>query len=103
MKIEVRRSPIHGNGVFARLPIRRGERIGRYASRRTTRDGTYVLWVEENPGQWQGYDGFGRLRYLNHSSSPNSIFDGLDLYAIRSIQPNEEITFHYGEEWQHVG
>ena len=43
MSIEVRSSPIHGLGVFARRTFRKGEWIGRYLARRTDRDGTYVL------------------------------------------------------------
>lgn len=102
MKIEVRPSRIHGLGVFAKRQIRRRERIGSYLSRRTRRDGMYVLWVEdEELGKVEGYDGYGRLRYLNHSAMPNSAFDGLELYALRPIRPGEEITIHYGEEWAH--
>ncbi len=101
MKIEVRPSPIHGLGVFAKKTIDKDERIGRYLANRTRRDGTYVLWVEEDDvGRWSGYDGYGRLRYLNHSRSPNSEFDGLELFAIRPIRRGEEITVHYGLEWK---
>jgi hypothetical protein len=60
-----------------------------------------VLWLVDEEGR-QGYDGYGRLRFLNHSGTPNSEFDGLDLYAVRTIQPAEEITIHYGEEWADV-
>ena len=103
MKIEVRPSPIHGMGVFASRPIKPGERIGRYVSRKTERDGVYVLWVEdENEDRIQGYEGYGRLRFLNHANQPNSEFDGLDLYALSRIKPGDEITFHYGEDWENV-
>lgn len=85
MKIEVRRSSIHGFGVFAKSILRKGERIGRYAARRTTRDGRYVLWITDDEVNWKGYNGFGRLRFLNHRSQPNSEFRGLDLYATLSL------------------
>ncbi len=98
MKIEVRSSSIHGCGVFARRAIRKGERIGRYVSRRTDRDGTYVYWIEDETG-WKGYEGYGRLRFLNHNHQPNSELDGLDLYALRTIGEGEEVTIHYGEDW----
>lgn len=98
MKVEVRPSPIHGKGVFATGTIRKGERIGMYLSRRTERDDTYVLWLQRD-GQWRGYDGFGRLRFINHSNVPNSRFRDLFLYAIRTIRTGEEITIHYGEDW----
>lgn len=101
MKFDVKQSPIHGKGVFARQRIRRGERIGRYLSRRTTKDGTYVLWVEKDDG-WFGYDGYGRLRFLNHRDPPNSVFDGLELFALSTIEPGQEITIHYGDEWNGI-
>lgn len=101
MEIDVRPSSIHGLGVFARRRFRESERIGRYISRRTDRDGTYVLWIQDGD-RWRGYDGYGRLRYLNHRSRPNGCFDGLDLYALRDIEPGEEITINYGVEWEDV-
>lgn len=102
MHFEVRPSPIHGQGVFATGLIRKGQRIGRYTGRRTTRDGKYVLWLASKRGDWRGYLGSGRLRFLNHDPRPNAEFRGLDLHALRSIRPGEEITFHYGDEWEDV-
>ena len=101
MSIEVRESRIHGKGVFARRPFEEGEWIGRYVGPRTAQDDTYVLWVEDG-GEWKGYNGVGKLRFLNHQSRPNSEFDGIELYALTAITPGDEITFHYGEEWEDV-
>ena len=102
MNIEIRTSPIHGRGVFARRTIRKGERIGRFLSRRTDRDGEHTLWLEHDDGSWRAYEGYGRLRFLNHRRTPNSDFEGLDLYATKTIHPNDEITIDYGEEWTDV-
>jgi len=102
MSVEVKESSIHGKGVFARRSFGEGDLIGRYDGPETTEDDTYVLWVEVDDNQWRGYDGQGRLRYLNHSSSPNSEFSGRDLFATKKIEPGEEITFHYGDEWEDV-
>ncbi|MXW61364.1 MAG: SET domain-containing protein [Acidimicrobiaceae bacterium] len=62
-------------------------------------DGKYVLWIEGDDGTWEGVEGAGDLRFLNHSRSPNVFFDGLDLYALRDISPGEELLFDYGEDW----
>ena len=97
-KFEIRESPIHGMGVFATAPIGRGEYIGQYLGRRTEEDGMYTLWVEFEDGL-RGYEGFGQLRRLNHTSAPNAEFDERDLYAKSSISPGDEITIHYGDEW----
>ena len=38
------------------------------------------------------------LRYLNHSADPHAEFVGFELFAVRDIRPDEEITIDYGEE-----
>lgn len=99
-KIEVRPSPIHGLGVFATKKIRRGARIGDYEGPVAKRNGTYVLWIlDEADGSVTGIRGQNDLRYLNHSSRPNCEFDGTKLSSIRDIEPGQELTFHYGEDW----
>lgn len=99
--VAARPSLIHGTGVFASSPIGAGTRIGRYEGSPTTRDGTHVLWVEGD-GDWEGIDGTGVLRYLNHSATPNAEFDGPDLYALVDIEADDEILIDYGEDWADV-
>lgn len=101
-RIEARPSPIHGTGVFAVEALAAGERIGSYDGDPTTDDGTHVLWVEDDDGEWRGIEGTGVLRYLNHSRSPNVVFDGPDLYARRDIAAGEELLFDYGDDWADV-
>ena len=67
----------------------------------------HVLWVDateqgenEPQEQWNGYDGTNELRFLNHDSQPNGEMDGRNLYARRDIRLGEEITIHYGEEFE---
>ncbi len=101
-RVFVDESFIHGKGVFAKVEIAEGTHIGNYKGPSAKRDGRYVLWVDEGEGDWVGVSGKNRLRYLNHSSRPNAEFDGIELYAIEAIEPGEEITFDYGEEWEDV-
>ncbi|QBG47887.1 SET domain-containing protein [Verrucomicrobia bacterium S94] len=101
-KIEVKKSPIHGRGVYAKEKIEAGTMIGTYHGNETDEDDTYVLWVTDENGREYGIDGTSDLKFLNHSQEPNAEFDGDELYALRDILPGEEITFHYGEifeEW----
>jgi len=98
-KVCVRRSSIHGRGVFAVRTIRRGSRIGRFEGVPTKRDGAYVLWVMDDAGAFYGIRGTSALRFLNHSLEPNAEFRDDELFALRSIRPDEEITCHYGEAW----
>jgi SET domain-containing protein len=101
--VESRSSAIHGTGVFARIAIGADDFIGVYEGEPTDVDGTYVLWVEtDEPDTWDGIDGTGVLRFLNHSRTPNVEFDGPELYAVRDIAPGEELLFDYGADWAHV-
>lgn len=101
-RVESRPSSVHGQGVFACAPIAAGELIGSYEGNPADTDGTHVLWVETDDGGWDGIDGTGVLRFLNHSRAPNVEFDGPDLYALREIAVGEELLFDYGEEWADV-
>ncbi|MES9994253.1 MAG: SET domain-containing protein-lysine N-methyltransferase [Candidatus Thiodiazotropha sp.] len=92
-------SKIHGNGLFAKVAIGRGDFIGTYQGPTARRDGTYVLWVFEDGKQAVGRSGRNLLRYLNHQDEGNAEFDGFDLYALSDIEPHEEITFDYGD-WE---
>ena len=95
----VKKSRIHGLGVFARQPIRRGSYLGRYHGNRTSHNGRYVLWVIQNNGSHVGINGRNGLRFLNHSRRPNAEFIGTELFATRQIGPNEEVTIDYGPDW----
>ena len=98
-RLTVRKSDIHGKGLFSMARLRKGTLIGHYAGAPTRRDGRYVLWILEHDGTRHGIRGTNAIRFTNHSLRPNSEFDGPELYAIRDIGAGEEITVHYGEEW----
>ncbi len=97
-RLAVRRSTIHGRGLFARHDLPSGSYLGTYDGPRVRRNGMHVLWVEDHPGKWIGRDGKNMLRYLNHSTAPNCEFDGFDLFTLRDIAAGEELTFDYGED-----
>lgn len=89
-------SAIHGNGLFAKVRIQADRFIGTYEGPEARRDGTYVLWVYGEEGEPPvGRSGRNLLRWLNHQQDGNAEFDGFDLYAKRTIEPGEEITFNY--------
>lgn len=101
-KLEVRKSGIHGKGVYAIASIEKGTKIGTYQGEITEEDATYVLWITDENGDEYGVNGTSDLKFLNHSHKPNAEFDGDELHAMRNIKPGEEITFHYGDvfvEW----
>jgi len=92
------KSPLHGTGLFAARKIKKGEYIGSYDGPKARKNGMYVLWVyEDETAEPYGISGKNLLRYLNHSKKPNAEFDGADLYALKSIKADVEITFDYVE------
>lgn len=97
----VSESGIHGKGLFARADIDKDSWLGIYEGPEASRNGSHVLWVYEGD-TLVGRSGRNKLRYLNHSTRPNAEFDGFELYALRDIAKDEEITIHYGEDWEDV-
>ncbi len=96
----VRPSPVHGLGLFAQVSIPSDSYIGDYDGPIAEDDGRYVLWVEDDGGEWTGIDGRNALRYMNHSATPNAELHGAELYALSDIERGSEITIHYGEDWE---
>ncbi len=96
-KIYVADSDIHGKGLFAKSRIGGGSLIGRLTTKPCNRDGAYVLWVSET----QGFEVSGKLKYINHSNDPNACYyDDLSVFALRDIEPGEEITHDYeSNDW----
>ena len=101
LNYEVGVSKIHGRGVFATNLISKGQLIDTFRGFSCDdEDDIHVLWLEDGKGGWKGLFVTNDIRYANHSSQPNSELDGVYLYALRDIRPGEEITFHYGEDWE---
>ncbi|MDH5302158.1 MAG: SET domain-containing protein [Gammaproteobacteria bacterium] len=95
--VEVGESGIHGVGLFASQAIAEGTVIGVVEGSYTRRDGPHVLWLDDSTG----IRVLNEMRYINHSMTPNAIYyDDLTVVALRDIAPGEEITHHYGDDWQ---
>jgi SET domain-containing protein len=119
-KIVARLSSIHGNGVFADEPIRKGERIVRYKGTLRTHKEVDRLYgdLDENGHTFlftlndeyviDANEGGNVARWINHSCDPNcesvteendkgkSHKDKVFIEAIRNIKPGEELTYNYG-------
>lgn len=98
-KTKVKRSSIHGRGLFAEVAIDKGALIGEYQGPIAKRNGSYVLWFEDEEGILRGIVGRNEIRFVNHSLAPNAEFVGPELVALSPIQAGAEITAHYGEDW----
>ncbi len=122
LKIARRRSKIHGNGVFATAPIRKGERIVEYKGKLITHDEaddryegqlstghTFLFTLNK---QWivDANQGGNVARWINTGCEPNAIAfihseknkkpdpkkDRVFIEALRAIKPGEELIYDYG-------
>ena len=102
---------VTGLGMFATKPIRRGDYIATYrgplisteeADRMEKRGATYLFTLNKN---WtiDGSPRWNVARYINHSCKPNAkpvTRNGkIVIVAQKRIEPDEEITYHYGDEY----
>ena len=112
-RIEVRRSGIHGKGVFALVPIAAGERIIEYkghvltwkqAQRQHPHDPsepnhTFFFHIDDKH-VIDGKDHGNAAKWINHACGPNCEADEVEgrvfINALRDIAPEEELSYDYG-------
>jgi SET domain-containing protein len=114
---EVRRSRIHGSGVYATRTIRKGTRIVEYLGDRISHEAADERYEEK--GQDDGHTflfvvndrvvidagvGGNDARFINHSCDPNceTVIEGGRVFieAVRTIRPGEELGYEYGLTWE---
>jgi len=112
-RIAVRRSGVHGRGVFATVRIAAGVRLIEYKGER-------ISWKEalkrhphdpEHPNHTfyfaldggdviDGKIGGNQARWINHSCVPNCEADEIEgrvyISTLREIEPGEELFYDYG-------
>ena len=113
----VRRSRIHGRGVYAARRIRSGTRIIEYVGDRITHDeadsryemkadddGHTFLFVVDDDLCIDAGVGGNAARFINHKCDANceTIIEGRRVFieATRTIQPGEELGYDYQLTWE---
>ena len=108
----VRRSPIHGRGVFALAPIPKGTRIIEYKGERISHeeaDERYselhinsphtMLFTVNDEIVIDATRRGNSARWINHSCAPNCAIadekDRIFIEAARFIHPGEELSYDY--------
>jgi hypothetical protein len=114
-KFEVRRSGIHGRGVYAARAIKAGERIIEYkgeriswkeADRRPASDPndanhTFLFALDDGKRVIDAAVGGNSARWINHSCDPNCETEESEdgrvfIQAMRDIRRGEELFYDYG-------
>jgi SET domain-containing protein len=115
--VEARNSPIHGRGVYAIVPIKKGARVIEYLGERISHaeadaryekkgddDGHTFLFIASNRTVIDaGVDG-NDARFINHSCNPNceTVIENSRVFidAIRNIKAGEELGYDYQLTWE---
>lgn len=106
-KVSVRRSRVHGRGLFAGERIQAGQFIGTYEGIDnpivTDSNEAYIIWLQNPDGSEEWRLGVTDLRYINHDPHGMNVDTrDYDFYALRDIEKGEEILWHYGDEFDDV-
>ena len=112
-RIQVRRSGVHGKGVFALRRIAAGEQLIEYLGERITwrealkrhphdpSDPNHTFYFHIDDKQViDAAVGGNAARWINHACDPNCEADEVDgrifIKALRDIAPGEELFYDYG-------
>lgn len=112
-RIQVRRSGVHGKGVFALAKLKKGEQVIEYkgevidwpeALRRHPHDPsdpnhTFYFHIDDG-NVIDAKVGGNAARWINHACKPNCEADEVEgrvfIKALRKIRPGEELFYDYG-------
>lgn len=109
-RFSVRRSPIHGRGVFATAPIAAGDFVVEYAGElidseeaadryQSSAAGHTFFFAIDDELVIDGGSNGNSARWINHSCEPNVVAeidgDRVFIYAGRDIEPGEELLLEY--------
>lgn len=110
-KISVRRSPIHGRGVFALRPIRRGSIVVEYKGERLDNEeidarygaekdtGHTMLFAVDDETTIDPNRRGNIARFINHSCAGNcravEMEGRIYIEAVKPIRPGTELTYDY--------
>jgi uncharacterized protein len=112
-RIQVRRSGVHGKGVYALQPLDKGDTVIEYVGELITwhealrlhpshpddPNHTFFFHLDDKHVIDAGVGG-NAARWINHACKPNCEADEVDgrvfIKALRKIEPGEELFYDYG-------
>ena len=107
-RIEVRKSGVHGRGVYATKPIPKGAWIIEYTGKRILWENvlddlvdphTFLFGLDNGIEVIDPTTGGNEARWINHSCDPNceAIEENgrIFIYALHNLRPSEELFYDY--------
>ena len=120
-KVRLARSGVHGYGLFARVPLAKGERVIEYVGERVTKaeawrreqkrlarlaaggDGCVYVFELNQRHDIDGAVSWNLARRINHSCDPNCevevVRGRIWIVAVRPIAAGEELSYDYGFDY----
>ena len=118
----VRKSQVHGTGVFALKDLKKGQKIIEYIGKKVTKSegdkisenrikkylhskttGSVYIFELNSRYDIDGSPLFNKARYINHSCNPNCEVDIIRgkiwIMSIKKISEGEELSYDYGYEF----
>jgi len=120
--IKLKKSKIHGNGVFAKNDIKKGIKVIEYLGEKVTkeeadmianihmekhlvdpsRNGAVYLFELNDKYDLDGDVEYNTAKWINHSCEPNCEIeikeDRIWIIALKDIKKGEEVTYNYSYE-----
>ncbi len=119
---KMKRSKVHGNGIFALASIKKNTKIIEYIGEKILRsegnkrsekrikkylnsktEGSVYIFELNSRYDIDGSPLYNKARYINHSCNPNCEVDIIDnkiwISSIKNIKESEELTYDYGYEF----
>ncbi len=119
---KVKKSKVHGSGIFATQSIRKKTKIIQYVGEKITKKegdkrsarrikeflnsektGSVYIFELNKKYDIDGSLNYNKARYINHSCNPNCEVDVIDneiwISSIKNIKMGTELTYDYGYEF----
>ncbi|MBD1141640.1 SET domain-containing protein-lysine N-methyltransferase [Pelagibacterales bacterium SAG-MED32] len=119
---KVKKSSVHGSGVFAIQDIKKNSKIIEYIGEKVLKaegdkrserrikkfldsktDGSVYVFELNSKYDIDGSPLYNKARYINHSCAPNCVVDIIDdriwIKSIKKIKKGEELNYDYGYEF----
>ncbi len=119
---KLKKSKVHGSGIFATKDIQKGKRIIEYIGEKVPRsegnkrsekrikkylgsekEGSVYIFELNSKYDIDGSPLYNKARYINHSCNPNCEVDIIDgkiwISSIKKIKKGEELNYDYGYEF----